>query len=175
MSDKKEVNYSPVLKGRVAWVFEDDFDVDLIIGPENIANYDPSLLKNVFMKNYEDNFFQQVSKGDFFIGGKNFGYGHPHKPAMISARLAGIVAVIAESFSPAFWRAETHSGMLLITSPGISKVVNQWDTLEVHWKKGIIKVLDTGKVIDSFIPNDRVIQIIEAGGSYPLLLEQYGK
>jgi len=90
------------LKGKVAWIFEDNCDVDLIIGIENISQTDPELLKSVCMKSYDPDFVKYVTKGDFVVGGDNFGYGHPHPQAMQSLRLLGIAGVIAQSFAPAF-------------------------------------------------------------------------
>ena len=91
----------PVVKGRVAFVFEElDFDVDQIIGVKNIKLRDPAELAAVAMQSYDPQFAQVVKAGDVLVGAANFGYGHPHYPPMIGMRHLGISAVIAESFSP---------------------------------------------------------------------------
>lgn len=87
------------LQGRVAWIFEeDDFDIDLIVGVRNIKITDLNELVAVTMSDYDPGFAASVTKGDLLVGGKNFGYGHPHYPAMRAMRHLGIAGVIAKSF-----------------------------------------------------------------------------
>lgn len=167
-------NIPDVLNGRVAWIFGDDFDVDLIIGVENIKYYDPEILASVCMKAYDPDFLTQVEPGDVVVAGRNFGYGHPHYPAMISMRNAGIVAVLAESFAPGFWRGEIYQGMPLITVPGISDAVSRWDRLSIDWKSAKVTNEATGEVLTGNPLSDHAIDVINAGGGYRLLLERYG-
>lgn len=164
----------PVFNGRVAWIFGDDFDVDLIIGVENIKYYDADLLRSVCMKTYDEAFVDEVQPGDVVVGGRNFGYGHPHYPAMISLRNLGVAAVIAESFAPGFWRGELYQGMPLITVPGIAATVQRWDDLEVDWKTATVRNARDGSVIQGTPPSPHAIDVIEAGGGLELLKAQYG-
>lgn len=163
-----------LIKGRVAWIFGDDFDVDLIIGVENIKYYDPELLASVCMKSFESDFLDHVQSGDVVVAGRNFGYGHPHYPAMISMRNAGIVAVLAESFAPGFWRGEIYQGMPLITVPGISTSVSRWDRLSIDWRKALVSNESTGASLTGNPLSDHAINVISAGGGYRLLLERFG-
>jgi 3-isopropylmalate/(R)-2-methylmalate dehydratase small subunit len=71
------------LNGRVAWIFqEDNFDVDQIVGVKNIKLTDIGELAHAAMTSYDPEFAKVVRPGDLIIGGKNFGYGHPHYPPM---------------------------------------------------------------------------------------------
>jgi 3-isopropylmalate/(R)-2-methylmalate dehydratase small subunit len=129
----------PAIKGRVAFVFEEvDFDVDQIIGVKNIKLRDPAELAAVAMQNYDAQFAHQVQKGDVLVGAANFGYGHPHYPPMIAMRHLGISAVIAESFSPGYWRGEMAMGFVQIACPGVLTFVRRWDVLEVDWKHHLL-------------------------------------
>lgn len=94
-----------VITGKVAWIFGDDFDIDLVVGVSNIKSYDPDHLRSVCMTAYDPGFVDRVNQGDIIVGGRNFGYGHPHYPPMIALRNAGIAAIVAESFSPEIGRA----------------------------------------------------------------------
>jgi 3-isopropylmalate/(R)-2-methylmalate dehydratase small subunit len=86
------------LRGRVAWVFdEDDYDIDLIIGVRNIKITDLDELAKLAMSDRAPGFAATVQRGDLLVGGRNFGYGHPHYPAMRAMRHLGIAGVIAES------------------------------------------------------------------------------
>jgi 3-isopropylmalate/(R)-2-methylmalate dehydratase small subunit len=127
----------PMLKGRVAWIFaEDDFDIDLIVGIKNIKLQDAEALATVAMQRYEADFRSQVQPGDLLVGGRNFGYGHPHYPAMKAMRHMGIRGVIAESFSPGYWRGEVAMGFPQLACPGVLAQVKRWDELEVDWAAG---------------------------------------
>ncbi|GHF71209.1 3-isopropylmalate/(R)-2-methylmalate dehydratase small subunit [Amycolatopsis bartoniae] len=163
-----------VFRGRAAWVFGDDFDVDLIIGVENIKYYDPDKLRSVCMKAFDESFVDEVRPGDLVVGGRNFGYGHPHYPAMISLRNLGVVAVVAESYAPGFWRGELYQGMPLVTVPGIGSAVERWDELEVDWKAATVHNARTGETLVGTPPSAHAIEVIEAGGGLNLLRAQYG-
>jgi 3-isopropylmalate/(R)-2-methylmalate dehydratase small subunit len=127
-----------VFKGRVAWIFEDNFDVDMIIGIENISVTDLDKILDATMKSQEANFKEKIQSGDILVGGKNFGYGHPHPQSMIAMRKLGITTIIAESFAFPFYRSELASGMKLIECPGISSKVSRWDNIVVDFEKNII-------------------------------------
>lgn len=161
-------------KGRAAWVFGDDFDIDLVIGVTNIKYYDPEKLRSVLMQAYDPSFVDEVKAGDVIVGGRNFGYGHPHYPAMIAMRNAGIVAVVAESYAPGFWRGELYQGMPLVTVPGISSAVERWDEVEVDWKTATVRVARTRKVLHGAAPSPHAIDVVEAGGGLNLLRAKYG-
>lgn len=161
-------------EGRAAWVFEDDFDIDLVIGVTNIKYFDPDKLRSVLMQPYDPAFVDEARPGDVLVGGRNFGYGHPHYPAMIAMRNAGIVAVIAESFAPGFWRGELYQGMPLVTVPGISTAVERWDELAVDWKTATVRVARTGEVLHGTPPSAHAIEVINAGGGLNLLRKEYG-
>lgn len=162
-----------VFDGRVAWIFGDDFDIDLIVGVQNIKSYDTDFLLSVCMSEYEEGFAAKVRPGDLLVAGRNFGYGHPHYPPMVAMRAAGIVAVIAESYAPGFWRGETFNGMPLLRCPGITDAVERWDRLQVDWARGEVVNVRTGRTLASEVPSPRVQQIWRAGGSIELLRAEH--
>lgn len=160
----------PTLHGRAAWVFtEDDYDIDLIVGIKNIKITDINELAAVTMTSYDANFAKSVVKGDLLVGGQNFGYGHPHYPAMRAMRHLGVAGVIAESFSPGFFRGEISMGFPLITCPGIRAATQRWDTLRVDWERGVVVNERTGQALpfEPWSSNERAT--IEAGGFTPYL------
>jgi 3-isopropylmalate/(R)-2-methylmalate dehydratase small subunit len=158
------------LHGRAAWVFEkDDYDIDLIIGVRNIKITDVKELAALAMSDYVPDFAGTVHQGDMLIGGHNFGYGHPHYPAMRAMRHLGISCVIAESFSPGFFRGEMSMGFPLVTCPGIRAAVLQGDELEVNWDTNEVSNARTGKKlpIEPFSASER--GMLDAGGLIPYL------
>jgi 3-isopropylmalate/(R)-2-methylmalate dehydratase small subunit len=160
-----------VISGRVAWVFGEDFDIDLVIGVENIKTYDADFLRSKVMQAYDPTFTEWVRPGDVIVGGRNFGYGHPHYPPMVALRDLGIAAVLAESFSPGFQRGETYNGMTLLTVPGISTAVTRGDAVSIDWRKAAVSI--DGRVLHGTAPSDRTVRVIEAGGSLKLLLAEH--
>ncbi|WP_342433355.1 3-isopropylmalate dehydratase [Neobacillus sp. FSL H8-0543] len=128
-----------ILKGRVIWIFDEaHFDIDRVIGIENIKETNMDNLVKVCMKPYEEDFVEKIQKGDWIVGGRNFGYGHPHKPPMLVLRHLGIAGIIAESFSPGFYRGQVADGVPLINCEGILAKVKRFDQLTVNWKESTI-------------------------------------
>jgi len=163
-------NALPNLNGRVAFVFEErDFDVDQIIGVKNIKIQDVAELAALAMQSYDPEFQKKVCPGDVVVGADNFGYGHPHYPPMRAMRHLGIAGVIAESFSPGYWRGEISMGFPQVSCPGILGFVQRWDDIEVDWAAGVVRNLTQSKEI-AFEPLSRADrQMLEAGGLVPYL------
>lgn len=129
----------PSLHGRAAWVFtESDFDVDQIVGVKNIKITDVDELAAVAMQSFDPDFARAVKPGDLLVGGRNFGYGHPHYPPLRAMRHLGIQALLAESFSPGFWRGEISMGFPLIAVPGIVEATARWDELSIDWEASTV-------------------------------------
>lgn len=153
------------LRGRVAFKFtEVDFDVDQIVGVKNIKTTNIDELSKAAMQEYDPGFAGAVRPGDLLVGNHNFGYGHPHYPPMKAMRHLGIAGVIAESFSPGYWRGEISMGFPQIPCPGILGFVERWDELEVDWDAQRVRNLTQGTAI-AFEPLPRAdLEMIEAGG-----------
>ena len=158
------------LKGRVAFIFEeDDFDIDQIVGVKNIKIQDVDELAALAMSSYDPDFAKSVKPGDIIVGGHNFGYGHPHYPPMKPLRRLGITGVIAESFSPGYGRGELSTGFPQASCPGIRKLVERWDEIEVDWDAGVIRNLAKGTELP-FEPLAKADALmLEAGGLVPYL------
>lgn len=163
------------LRGRVAWVFDDDdYDVDCIIGISNIKLTDVNQLAALAMANYEPGFAATVQRGDLLVGGRNFGYGHPHFPAMRAMRHLGIAGVIAESFAPGFFRGELSMGFPLITCPGIVAAVQRWDEVEVDWQSNTVRHLPSARMLPLQPLSAAERGTLEAGGLLPYLKARIG-
>ncbi|MCW2241103.1 3-isopropylmalate dehydratase small subunit [Azospirillum canadense] len=161
------------LRGRVAFIFEQvDFDVDQIVGVKNIKITDVEELAKVAMQEYDLDFAAQVRPGDLLVGAGNFGYGHPHYPPMKAMRHLGITGVIAESFSPGYWRGEVSMGFPQVSCPGILGFVRRWDEVEVDWAAGVVRNHSQGTEIPFESLPQADAEMIEAGGLVPFLKRQ---
>ncbi len=161
--------------GRIAWIFGDHFDVDLIIGVRNITERDMGKLLNVCMKDFDPNFAREVRQGDFLMGGRNFGYGHPHPQAMGVMRKLGVKAIIARSFARSFFKNEISIGMVLLPCPDLPNFIHRWDEIEVNLDRWHLKYLRTGDIFSlSKVPPVEV-DIIKSGGLLPYLKNRVPK
>jgi 3-isopropylmalate/(R)-2-methylmalate dehydratase small subunit len=103
------------------------------------------------------------------VGGRNFGYGHPHYPAMRAMRHLGIAGVVAESFSPGFFRGEISMGFPLVTCPGILGLAARGDVLEVEWAAAEVRHPASSRALPLQPLADSERQTLEAGGLLPYL------
>jgi 3-isopropylmalate/(R)-2-methylmalate dehydratase small subunit len=166
----------PNLRGSVAWVFdEDDYDIDLIIGVRNIKITDVQELAALVMADRDPGFAATVRRGDLLVGGCNFGYGHPHYPAMRAMRHLGIAGVVAESFSPGFFRGEISMGFPLVSCPGILAQVQRGDEIEVDWTLGCVRHFGSGNTLPLQPLNAAEHQTLEAGGLIPYLKQRLAR
>ena len=122
------------LTGR-AWKFGDGISTDHIAPGRlfHLRSNLPELAKHV-LEDARPEFASQVRKGDFVVGGRNFGQGssREHAPAII--KLAGVSAVIATSFARIFFRNSINVGLpaiILDTDP-----IEEGDELEVDLAAG---------------------------------------
>ena len=149
-------------EGKVAWVFPDNFDVDQIMGVQNLREGDLDKLMPACMRSYDPDFASNVAPGDILVAGSNFGYGHPHYQGMALMRKLGIRMMLADSFAPTFYRNEVTNGMALLEVPGIDAMVKRFDTLRVSFLEATVykdgKLLCTGKK-----PPAPVIDLVACG------------
>lgn len=158
------------LRGRVAFIFtEVDFDVDQIVGVKNIKIQDVAELARVAMNGYDPEFAKAVRPGDLLVGAANFGYGHPHYPSMRAMRHLGIAGIIAESFSPGYWRGEISMGFPQIPCPGIVSAVRRWDEIEVDWPTSMVRNLTQNRSLPFEPLPTADMLMLEHGGLVPYL------
>ena len=151
-----------ILKGK-AWKFGDDISTDLIAPGRlfHLRSNLPELAKHV-LEDADPTFAQKVQKGDFVVGGNNFGLGssREHAPAII--KLAGVSAVLAKSFARIFYRNAINVGLPVLICD--TDKIDQSDELEVDLEKGTIVDL-TKNITLNFLPLPKVmIKILNDGG-----------
>ena len=164
----------PEIKGKVAYIFEDpDFDVDLICGLGNYTVTDPKLLKELCMQNIYPQFREEAEPGDVVVCARNFGYGHPHIAGPVGMSLNGISAIIAESFCPGFYRANSHRGYPLIECEGVLQEVRKGDRVEFDWDRCELHLPDSGRILPCKKIPQKSLDLIEVGGIYEFIKKRY--
>ena len=151
-----------ILKGS-AWKFGDDISTDLITPGRyfHLRSNLPELAKHV-MEDADPTFASKVKKGDFIVGGSNFGLGSSREHAPTIIKLAGISAVLAKSFARIFYRNSINVGLSVLISD--TDKIETGDELEIDLEKGTID--NTTKNFKlSFAPLPKVmINILNDGG-----------
>lgn len=121
----------------------------------------PEFAKHV-LEDADPDFASSMSKGDFIVGGKNFGLGSSREHAPQIIKIAGVGAVIAKSFARIFYRNAINIGLLAIECD--TDAINAGDELELDIEKGTLEDWTNG-VIMSIEPLPPVmIKMLADGG-----------
>lgn len=126
-----------ILKGKV-WKLGDDISTDLI-APGRYFHLRSNLeeLAKHTLEDADPEFTKKIKKGDFVVGGKNFGLGSSREHAPTIIKLSGISAVLAKSFARIFFRNAINVGLPVIMCD--TDKIDAADELEIDLSLGIIK------------------------------------
>jgi 3-isopropylmalate/(R)-2-methylmalate dehydratase small subunit len=149
-----------------AWVVGDDIDTDQIYHGQYLPLTDPAEMAAHALEYVpgKEDFPQQVSPGDILIAGKNFGCGSSREHAVVCIQENGVACIVAESFSRIFYRNAVNLGYRVLECPGVSKIVEEGQTLEVDLDSGLVRNLDTGVEVTGVPLSDVEAEISKAGG-----------
>jgi 3-isopropylmalate/(R)-2-methylmalate dehydratase small subunit len=160
-----------MLKGK-AFKFGDNISTDHII-PGRFAYLRsnlPELAKHA-MEDADPDFIRKVKKGDFIVGGSNFGLGSSREHAPLVIKMAGVSAILAKSVARIFFRNAINLGLpvLICDTDGI----NDGDELEVNLASGTVYDKTSGeKLTFSRLPKV-MLDILDEGGLVPYI-QKYG-
>jgi len=155
------VDLNRPIRGRV-WKFGDSIETDAI----NPYYRYPTMeeLKQHTMEAYRPEFPKEVRPGDILVAGRNFGCGSS-RPGLV-LREVGIVAIIAESVARLFLRNSIARAVPIFMAPGITSIVDDGETLEIDYRKSLVRNCASGAEINlrNFPP---LIEEIFAAGGLP--------
>jgi len=156
-----------------AWKFGDDISTDLI-APGRYAYLRtnlPELAKHV-LEDARDEFRAGVNKGDFVVGGRNFGMGSSREHAPVIIKLAGTSCVAAKSFARIFFRNCINIGLPAVTVD--TDKIDEGDELELDLPGGVLKDVTKGIEL-KFTPLPPVMtEILDSGGLVAYLKKHGG-
>ena len=161
-----------VLRGR-AWTFGDGISTDHI-APGRLFHLRtdlPELAKHV-LEDANPEFAKRVKAGDFVVGGRNFGLGSSREHAPRIIRLAGVGAVLAQSFARIFFRNAINIGLPVLTCD--TSAIEQWDDLELDLAAAEVRDLTTGVTVP-FAPLPPVMLKILSDGGLVEHFRKYGE
>jgi len=159
------------LKGRV-WRFGDDIDTDLIV-PGRYLIYDiPEIAAHV-MEGTRPGFGELVGPGDVVVAGENFGSGSSREVAARALKEAGIVAVVAKSFSRIFFRNSINVGLVPLECAE-ADVIEEGQTVRIDIDLGEVVIIETEERLKAKSLPAEVAAIMEAGGLVDFLRTRVG-
>ncbi len=143
--------------------FGDNVDTDVIIPARYLNTADPSELAAHCMEDIDKTFIQKVQKGDIIVANKNFGCGSSREHAPLTIKENKVRCVIAKSFARIFYRNAINIGLPIIECEYTDEIENG-DTLNIDFEKGIIKNITKNKEYKTNVFPEFIKKIIDAGG-----------
>ena len=161
-----------VLKGKVH-KFGNDVNTDYIIsGRHKFKSLNMQELATHIFEDIRPGFFRKIRKGDFIVGGRNFGCGSSREQAPLVIKESGVSAVLAESFARIFFRNSINVGLLAIECN--TKMLNSADELKIDLRRGIIKNCTRKEALKFKKLPEIMLGILEEGGLASYLRKNKG-
>ncbi|MBT3252607.1 MAG: homoaconitase [Candidatus Marinimicrobia bacterium] len=115
--------FPPKLAGNILFCHQDNLNTDGIFPGKYtyIDTLTPEQLAAAAMENYDIAFKDLVKRGDFLVGGFNFGTGSSREQAVTALKYCGLALVIAGSFSETYKRNAINNGFLALEAPDLVK------------------------------------------------------
>ncbi len=160
-----------MLKGK-AFKFGDSISTDHII-PGRLAHLRsnlPELAKHV-MEDADPTFASRVKKGDFIVGGNNFGLGSSREHAPLVIKMSGVSAILAKSVARIFFRNAINLGLPVLICD--TDNIDDGDELEVDLGKGTVYDKTSGKRLTFGRLPKVMLDILDEGGLVPYI-KKYG-
>ncbi len=107
---------------------------------------------------------QHQSRFKVVIGGRNFGCGSSREHAAVCLRIAGIQAVVAESYARIFYRNVVDGGFFVPfeAAARLNQEIQTGDQVEIDVNRGLLKNVASGKEYSLKSLGD-VLEILKAG------------
>jgi 3-isopropylmalate/(R)-2-methylmalate dehydratase small subunit len=150
-----------------AWVFGDNVDTDAI-APGRYMKFGIAEIAKHCLESVSPSFASSVEKGNFVVGGRNFGAGSSREQAPEALKHLGVAVLIAESFAGLFYRNAINLGLPALACAQ-AKRIRQGDLLKVDPLGGTIENLTTGETLGCEPIPSFLMSIIRDGGLLPHL------
>ncbi len=162
-----------ILKGK-AHVFGDNVSTDLICPGKyfHLRSHIEKLALHT-LEDADPEFRSKVKKGDFVVGGKNFGCGSSREHAPLIIKESGVGAVLARSFARIFFRNAVNIGLAVMEVD--TSGIEPGDELIVDTSRGIVENLSQGEKLKATPLAGVMKDILKSGGLKEYLKERYEK
>ena len=156
-----------MLRGK-AFKFGDNISTDHIVPGRlmHLRSNLPELAKHV-LEDADPTFAQRVKRGDFVVGGKNFGLGSSREHAPLVIKMAGVSAILARSVARIFFRNAINVGLPVLICD--TESISDGDELEVDLKLGKIRDVTNGAELRFSAMPEIMLHILNEGGLIPYI------
>lgn len=142
--------------------YGDNVNTDVIIPARYLNDSSAENLRAHAMEDIDADFARKVQKGDFVVGGHNFGSGSSREHAPLALKASGVSAVIAKSFARIFFRNAVNIGLLALEMPEAADEISENDSLTLS--NDILTDQTTGKSYPLPPMDEYVKNILAKGG-----------
>ena len=142
--------------------YGDNVNTDVIIPARYLNDSSEENLRAHAMEDIDADFARKVQKGDFVVGGHNFGSGSSREHAPLALKASGVSAVIAKSFARIFFRNAVNIGLLALEMPEAADEISENDILTLS--NDILTDQTTGKSYPLPPMDEYVKNILAKGG-----------
>ncbi len=142
--------------------YGDNVNTDVIIPARYLNDSSAENLRAHAMEDIDADFVRKVQKGDFVVGGHNFGSGSSREHAPLALKASGVSAVIAKSFARIFFRNAVNIGLLALEMPEAADEISENDILTLS--NDILTDQTTGKSYPLPPMDEYVKNILAKGG-----------
>ena len=149
-----------------AIVFGDDINTDLL-HPSYFYSLDNARVRDGFLGAVESSTDRDVDRARIIVAGTNFGCGSSRETTMTALRLAGVQAVVAESFGRIFFRNAMSLGVPALTVASVSGFANAGDRLRID--DGVVHNLTHDRQIPLKAIDPMWAAVLAAGGMMAFL------
>ena len=146
-----------------AHVFGDNVNTDYITPTDYFGLPMEELATHLF-EPIDPEFGERFGPGDVVVAGGNFGSGSSRETAPRALQVAGVRAVVAESFARIFYRNGIAIGLPLVACPGATEHVDGGDAVAVDLEAGQVTNETTGEALDAEPMPAARREIFDAGG-----------
>lgn len=145
-----------------AWVLGDNVDTD-VIAPGRYMKFGIEEIAKHSLESIMPSFASAVGKGDFIVGGRNFGCGSSREQAPAALKHLGVAALVAESFAGLFYRNALNLGLPAVACAQ-AKRIRQGDELRIDVEKGRIENMTTRETLECEAIPPHLAQMVRDGG-----------
>lgn len=163
-----------VFEGK-ALVVGNNVDTDLIYPGRFLELTDPREIGSHCLAGISEDISPNFPTGGIVVAGTNFGCGSSREHAPIALINMGAAAVLADSFARIFFRNGINLGLPLVVCKGISRHVQNGQTLRLDLNAGTVTIEETGEILHAEALGGKAMEILEAGGIKPLMRKRFGK
>jgi 3-isopropylmalate/(R)-2-methylmalate dehydratase small subunit len=128
-----------------AYILGDDINTDDIVPSHTLTMRDPKEMAQYTLEFIDDDFVNNIEKGNIIIAGENFGTGSSREEAVNVFKILGIKAIIAKSFARIYFRNMINKGIPGISVDWDDKMFSNEDHIEISLQKGEIVNLTKNK------------------------------